>query len=362
MPKKIKFGTFLVVGLGAAMATANLAVRPHVFDFLLFSILLISLSKKIYKKRKFLPFWFLFFAVWANIHVGFLIGLLILGWFILIDYLEKFSKKTAFSWTGVLAIFSAGLGTIVTPFHLQMWKSIIFDSGGPTAWRSIAEFLPAPIYFPLNLFYAASGIVFIYIFVKKMRRLDRAWFLTGAFLFMLPFLSIFYILFWSAIFIFIAARYLDIKFDLGKNTFSKLPIAFSIFAVICALVLNFVANFLESVRLKDLLMIDGYPVAAIDFLKNEKPSGNLFNEYAWGGFIDWQYPTQKVFIDGRMTGWKRADGGRILSDYLEILKGNCSVFNSWDIKVVLVKVDFHEKCFSGFQNVYEDSVAKVLVR
>ena len=362
LPKKINHGTFLIAGLGAAMATANLAIRPHVFDFLLFAILLLCLFPKLFRKKIFIPFWFLFFAIWANLHVGFLVGLLVLAAFVLIDFLQRFSERKAFSWVGILAIFSAILGTLITPFNLQMWESILFDSGGPTAWLAIAEFLPAPIYFPLNLFYASSGVIFIYIFLKKMRKDDLPLFLVGAFLFMLPFLSIFYILFWSEIFIFIAARYVNLKFDLLKNAFSNSPVVLAILAVCSALVLNFFANFLESYKLRDLLRVDGYPVEAVDFLRNEKLAGNLFNQYEWGGFIDWQMPEEKVFIDGRMTGWRRADGRRILSDYLEILKGNCGVFNNYDIKVVLVKNDFSEKCFGNFREVYRDKTAKVLVR
>jgi tetratricopeptide (TPR) repeat protein len=43
-----------------------------------------------------------------------------------------------------------------------------------------------------------------------------------------------------------------------------------------------------------------YPVQATQFIKNYQLKGNMFNEYAYGGYLLYQlYPTQKVFIDGR---------------------------------------------------------------
>ena len=45
---------------------------------------------------------------------------------------------------------------------------------------------------------------------------------------------------------------------------------------------------------------DEYPVDAAAFLKKNRISGNMFNPYAWGGYLIWAlYPDHKVFIDGR---------------------------------------------------------------
>lgn len=43
-----------------------------------------------------------------------------------------------------------------------------------------------------------------------------------------------------------------------------------------------------------------YPVAAAKFIRQYHLQGNMFNEYAYGGYLLWSlYPEQKVFIDGR---------------------------------------------------------------
>jgi tetratricopeptide (TPR) repeat protein len=43
-----------------------------------------------------------------------------------------------------------------------------------------------------------------------------------------------------------------------------------------------------------------YPSGAVAFIQNNKPIGNMFNPYNWGGYLVWHlFPDYKVFIYGR---------------------------------------------------------------
>ena len=43
-----------------------------------------------------------------------------------------------------------------------------------------------------------------------------------------------------------------------------------------------------------------FPVASVEFLKENKIPGNMFNPYEWGGYFAWKlYPQYRIFIDGR---------------------------------------------------------------
>lgn len=45
---------------------------------------------------------------------------------------------------------------------------------------------------------------------------------------------------------------------------------------------------------------DRHPVGAVDWLTNHRVTGNVFNNFSFGGYILWRgYPDLKVFIDGR---------------------------------------------------------------
>src|SRR5262249_7647778 len=43
---------------------------------------------------------------------------------------------------------------------------------------------------------------------------------------------------------------------------------------------------------------DSYPTAAVAYLHSHTPQENIFSTYDWGGYLIWQLPQKKVFIDG----------------------------------------------------------------
>jgi MFS family permease len=361
--RRLTFWQILVFGLGLSIATANLAVRPSMISFLFISVLLFFLDRRFFTKIIYSPFWFGFFVLWANFHQGFVIGLAVLGAYLGIDFFWKRTRSKDSSLVNRIFIFSAAiLGTLVTPYHLGLWQTIIKDLTGTKIWTGIAEWMPIIFYFPANVLFALSGLIFIYMLVKKFREVEPVWFLLGAGMFCFAFLVNNLTFFWIAIFIFITSRYFDFKLNLAGDFWAKFSIIFSFSAVFLAFALNFLVNLSDSIGLERRLTLDNYPVEAVKYLKREGLIKGLFNDYGWGGFIDWKLSEAKVFIDGRMTGWRRAGGRYILADYLSVIQGKCEVIQKYDIKVVLVKKAQETSCFADFQHIYEDSVAKVLVK
>jgi hypothetical protein len=54
------------------------------------------------------------------------------------------------------------------------------------------------------------------------------------------------------------------------------------------------------------------PVQAVEFLHRSGLSGNLLNEYVYGGYLIWAAPERKVFIDGRADLYEKSG---VLADY-----------------------------------------------
>jgi hypothetical protein len=81
-----------------------------------------------------------------------------------------------------------------------------------------------------------------------------------------------------------------------------------------------------------------YPVGAVDYLQTHDVAGNLFNSYAWGGYlIDHLYPDRPVFIDGRTDVY-----GNFMQRYEQVIglqPGWRDVLNQYDVGVVLVEKD-----------------------
>ncbi len=62
-----------------------------------------------------------------------------------------------------------------------------------------------------------------------------------------------------------------------------------------------------------------YPIEAVRWIRDhrEQAGSRLYNDYAYGGFLLWQLPGEKIFIDGRMPGWRIGDR-RIFQDYMNL--------------------------------------------
>jgi uncharacterized membrane protein len=54
------------------------------------------------------------------------------------------------------------------------------------------------------------------------------------------------------------------------------------------LVLVVSLRFVQVVRAQSKTVIENFPKAAVDWLLENKPQGNLFNSYGWGGYLIWR--------------------------------------------------------------------------
>ncbi len=59
-----------------------------------------------------------------------------------------------------------------------------------------------------------------------------------------------------------------------------------------------------------------YPAGVLPFLKAHPLQGNMVNYYLWGGYLEWNDPAVKVFIDSRVDIFEYAG---VLQDYLDLL-------------------------------------------
>ncbi|HNL90242.1 MAG TPA: hypothetical protein PKH05_14285, partial [Nitrospira sp.] len=62
-----------------------------------------------------------------------------------------------------------------------------------------------------------------------------------------------------------------------------------------------------------------YPIEAVRWVRSHRRElgTRLYNDYGVGGFLLWQLPGERIFIDGRMPAWRIKDR-RIFQDYVEL--------------------------------------------
>jgi len=92
----------------------------------------------------------------------------------------------------------------------------------------------------------------------------------------------------------------------------------------------------------------------------------VYNEYGQGGFLVWQFPEQKVFIDGRMPFWKDTDRFVFLDQQLalnaqpgtiEMIEEKYGV--DWIIIVPNRPLDFALSGQDSWDNIYKDNFATI---
>lgn len=81
-----------------------------------------------------------------------------------------------------------------------------------------------------------------------------------------------------------------------------------------------------------------FPGQAVEILNGRKFSGNLLNEYNWGGYIIWSAPGYPVFIDGRTDLY----GDEVIGEWRQLMQaeGNWRrSLSKWGIGIVLLNDD-----------------------
>lgn len=67
-----------------------------------------------------------------------------------------------------------------------------------------------------------------------------------------------------------------------------------------------------------------FPSRAVSYVREHHLKGNIFNQYEWGGYLEWQIPELKVFVDSRTDIFEHKG---VLGDYLAVV----NIYNSQQI-------------------------------
>jgi hypothetical protein len=154
------------------------------------------------------------------------------------------------------------------------------------------------------------------------------------------------------------------RFEATATRTSSLPWALPIVALLC-----WVAA--AGGRIGSLQLItdrfDGtvFPVAAVAKARNEHLGGRLFSDFAWGGYVEYAWPEQKIFIDGG-TDFFGEDVFREYATIKALTPGWRDLLARRDISLMLLRREStlaHEIARDGRWNLfYCDSLAVMLRR
>lgn len=376
-----------VIVLAAAVAAPVWSPRPQLISFLLFAGL--SYLLYVYKWRGKDRLWLgiPLFILWSNLHAGYILGLLLIGCMLLGEVANRLlglDGAQVLSWQRIrcLAIWGllCGLVVAINPNGPATWLIPFRTVGMQVLQSSISEWaspdfhaLPQqPLIWMLLLTLASVGL--------SRRRLDASDFVAlavFAYLALLarrnfaplalvaaPLLSRHLSAAWLAQ----RRRWLSFrqKRGAGPRVASQNRNWINLPLVALLVFVGFSKAYLVSQpQLVDAYNQGAFPVKAAQWIDQNLPPGNLFNEYNWGGYLAWRLRAFPVFVDGRTDLYD----DDLLEEYLHTISGE----DGWetvlqrhgaDLALLSIKSRLAREMrrSQAWQEVYRDEVAVVFLR
>jgi hypothetical protein len=312
----------LLVTLGLMISAPYWTVRPQVLSWA-FTALFISV---LFQQRK--PVWPLVpvMTLWANLHLEFVLGLVVATLWFLSRVWERHAEHTDFQWrSGALFVIACAAATLLNPYGpllpLHAVPAAPFVGGGNDL-KSISEWASPnfhdPIHAPLLL-----GIMLLIALTITGRVRDRfavllALTFTVFALYSSRFQPLFAIAFLPAAGL--AARDLPV-FQRRARPQSRSAVNWALIGLTAMAVLVAIPS-LPNAQVYRQARSEGrlsYPKAALTWIEENRPDANVFANYTWGGYIlNGLYPRGHVFIDGRSEMY----GKRVIDDYRTIIAAN----------------------------------------
>jgi hypothetical protein len=358
--------------LGVAMLFQE---RPWLFT-VLFSVLTLDAVLDLRAGRRGLTFWLLpaAFALWANTHIQFVYGLMILGLGCAAPALDRWrgcepesgaGRLGSRDWRRLVGLTAACfLATLATPYHVHLYRVIVEYATQPGPYRFINE-LKA-----LEFRDVCSWVMLAFVGAAAFalgRRPRQGYFdlillAAGAFLSFRMRRDV-----WVVI---VAALYVlstrprpavlpDQRF--GWSAWRAAVVGAGVVALIfLAATLRHVTNANMEREAAKL-----FPVAAAKVVAENGYPGPLYNDFNWGGYLIWALPEYPVAIDGRTN----LHGDERILRYGRIWAGSPTWRDDPDLAAAGVVIAGAEMPLAGllllddrFERVYQDDVALVFVR
>lgn len=313
--KVLNVAAFLLIAL-SGWHTFNLGWRAQIFTFSGL-VLTFTLLKKSAKKPAYLFLFPPLFALWANLHGGFVLGLLALSFFLLQETVKKKKVHSPL----FLVLLASILAPLLNPFGAQIYSEILRQLQTPLG-TLIAEWVAPKPALALSMLVAALFLLVLSAKVKNRNKIF--WYLVVSAFLALAVQAKRHVPLFS---LSLALATLDFFKKEAKAAEKKIagPAAFLAF-----LALGIFLYFHNLPKTFSLISdwktycsggLLPYPCRAVDYLRKNPPQGkNVFAAYEWGGFLAWQLPEYKYFVDGRMPAWPTPEGKSPYTIYLEIIQ------------------------------------------
>lgn len=337
-PRKYLLFPFI---LTSSILLSRFSLRPQVISWIGFSWLaFLLLNPTQWKRFRYIvP---VLMILWVNLHGSFALAFGLISLYVFFRLcIEKVGDKI----DGVVLLFS-GLGTLLNPYGIFIWKEIVSQITDTQLHRNIIEW--GRFYEKVEFSFLGLATVILFLVYRYRKSLSSFLIVTtSGMLFLgvsalrhIPLFMIWGIGMYSLLFEYVEKE-TPVQYRRRVYTFSAILIcvAFLFFSVEAMAHFRAIPSFSESTF---------YPQYALNILKSKKIEGNILSKYGWGGYLLWKLPKYKVFIDGRMPSfrWKAPDGESeyAFEDYKDLVYGR-------RVNELLEKYNIHTILWTPYESV-----------
>ncbi len=368
--------------IATASSSLHWLARPHVFSLLLTVVWYDCLDRFQYRNRNKLIYLPLLMLLWVNLHGGFVVGLVLLAIYLGGNVFYAFSAGVVKSQdhlrkAKILAIllFTTLVTCLINPYGIEIFWFPIRVTSDRFIMDRVTEFLSPNFHEALPFKYMLLATIGALALSRSALNLIEA-----TLVLLLSYMALYSARHVSLFAIVVA----PILLRSLKNLLTQRP---------PTRLLQFYRRRVENLRMIDgtvngyfwpfasILLILGlgatgaidyrfsdkkFPVAAVEFLKREPITGNMFNNDEFGDYLIFAaWPAYRVFMDGRSDMY----GERFGSAYLRVAnaqRGWKEIFEKYDITWVLFDTDspltaaLQEQ--SDWQPIYSDRVATIFLK
>lgn len=377
--------SLLTTIVGLTIAWPLIGARPQMITLLgVAGLLYVLFAWRKHRVQTYLysiPF---IFMLWANMHAGFAAGFLLVAAFIFGELARvlfvskaRFRAEQILSFKelirlGLITYVGGGLATLVNPYGWGIHKEILNTLGQPEILAQIAEWMPIDFTSQGSFNLIIAGVLVLGLLAVTKFKVDYTKLLIAVVFFFFSLSS------WRHLPLFAVACLPIISDQLNVISWSVYrEISRSYISVVAIGMIVVVAGWWHIAASAPVISDSNryaqtlaFPKGAVEYVKGHDLGDKMFNEYNWGGYLIWQLPEQKVFIDGRMAIWRQGDL-RIFEEFSDILGSNRQVvidgLAKWDVDFVLVGSSRPLNSILSLARdewdlVYQDDISKVWAR
>lgn len=361
-----------------AISSTHWLTRPHMFSIVGTLLTLYLLASKTSRREfLFIPL----FALWANLHGGWVYGLMLIAAYAAGDMGEALAQRAeraawlATARRDVLALSLAVAATVLNPYGLALHREVLSAVTNSTLAGHMAEFLAPNFQEAAPLPFLVATLATVALLALSRRRIPLPWLcvvIISLYLALQSFrnIALFGVSAWPLIALHAGLsvpapkRSVPVfrefaRLDPGSRTgILALPVALAL--LLLGLNRGWVG---DTVVIPDRFNAKAFPVDAIAKARLAGLPGRIFEEWGWGGYIMYVWPEARLHVDPLKFNIQTMRSYSLIEDMRPGWRGE---LDRWQVRTIIVKARSPLAAGladeAGWRLLYRDKTAAVFRR